>query len=176
MTDFKPTICIDWRPITGWPYEVSDHGAVRRSQNRRLLRPSPDKNGYPCVTLCAMPKIQTFKVHVLVCCTFNGPPPEGADQVRHLDGCPTNNSPGNLCWGTAAENAEDRERHGRQGQGETSARAKFTQAEVDNLRRDHAAALVGRQRVPRGWCQNAAAHYGVSPITISCIVGGRGYV
>lgn len=164
-----------WLPIAGWPYEVSDRGNVRRSQKKRLLRPAPDKNGYPCVKLCAMPKIQTFKVHVLICWTFHGPPPKGTDQVRHLDGCPTNNTPDNLCWGTAAENASDRMLHGRDARGERSVRAKFTQAEVDRLRADHAQALRGRQRVPRGWRQNAAARYGVSPITISCIVGGRGY-
>ena len=173
----------EWRPLAGWPYEVSDQGGIRRSvqggspiaKAGRPLRPTTDKDGYLCVTLCDKPRMQTFKVHTLICCTFNGPPPEGMDQVRHLDGTTDNNTPGNLCWGTALSNANDRLRHGTDARGEKSARAKFTQTEVDRLRADHAQALVGRQRVPKGWCQDAATRYGVSTITISCIVQGRGY-
>jgi hypothetical protein len=173
----------DWRPITGWPYEVSDRGGVRRSiqggspiaEAGRALKPHPDKDGYPCVTLCDMPRMQTFKVHTLVCCTFNGPPPEGTDQVRHLDGTKDNNTPSNLCWGTTLQNAADRLLHGRDSRGEKSGKAKFSQAEVDRLRADHAQAQRGRQRVPRGWMQDAAAVHGVSVNTIATICSGRGY-
>ncbi len=34
-------------------------------------------------------------------------------QIRHLDGNKMNNSYLNLAWGTAKDNADDRERHGR---------------------------------------------------------------
>lgn len=48
----------------------------------------------------------------LVCEAFRGPPPPAA-VVRHLNGRPDDDRPGNLRWGTAAENAADRVRHGR---------------------------------------------------------------
>jgi hypothetical protein len=136
----------------------------------RPLKPCADKDGYLCVTLCDMPRMQTFKVHTLVCCAFTGPPPVGMDQVRHLNGQPGDNSTGNLCWGTALQNAADRKRHGRQSHGETSARAKFTQAQVDALRADHKRASLGRQRVRRGWREKAAATHGVSINTISAVL------
>lgn len=180
--DIALAIIMDWRQIVGWPYEVSDHGAVRRSvrggspiaKAGRLLRPNHDRDGYPYVTLCDKPRTQTFKIHTLVCRAFKGPPPEGTDQVRHLDGCVTNNTTGNLCWGTALSNAADRKRHGTHGRGERSGKAKFTQAEVDVIRANHKAS-IGHKRVRRGWIKATAMQHGVSPITISCIVGGRGY-
>jgi hypothetical protein len=180
---FKKTLCLNWRPIVGWPYEVSDQGDVRRSvqggspiaKAGRPLKPHADKDGYLCVTLCDMPRMQTFKVHTLVCCAFTGPPPEGMDQVRHLNGQPSDNSADNLCWGTALQNAADREVHGRHGHGENSARAVFTQAQVDALRADHKRASLGRQRVRRGWREEVAAAHGVSVHAIATICAGRGY-
>lgn len=38
-------------------------------------------------------------------------------EVRHLDGDKRNTAPSNLVWGTARENAADRERHGRTARG-----------------------------------------------------------
>jgi len=43
---------------------------------------------------------------------FIGPYPPG-QETRHLDGDPLNNSVGNLCYGTRAENMQDRVRHKR---------------------------------------------------------------
>lgn len=51
-------------------------------------------------------------VHRLVLETFVGPMPQGL-QVRHLDGDPKNNHLVNLAYGSAKENAADRDRHGR---------------------------------------------------------------
>ena len=116
-----------------------------------------------------------MKVHVLVCTAFNGSSSDPEMQVRHLDGMPTNNRPSNLRWGTALENAADRELHGRQMRGERSARALLSQAQVNQLRLDYAQAQAGRRRVPRGWIARAAAALSVSPFTVSCICGGRGY-
>jgi hypothetical protein len=172
-----------WCAVDGWPYEVSSHGRVRRSvaggspiaKVGRLLRPASDKDGYACVTLCDKPRMQTFKVHSLVCAAFHGPAPPDTDQVRHLDGTTDNNVPSNLRWGTALDNAKDRKRHGTHGSGERSARAKLTQAQADGLRLAYGTAIAGRQRAPRGWRHRIAALYGVSPETISCIVQGRGY-
>ena len=170
----------DWRPVVGWPYEVSDHGRVRRIGKARTMFPKPDQDGYPRATLCDMPRLQTFKVHTLVCCAFHGPPPEGMDQVRHLDGTKDNNTPGNLCWGTALDNAADRLLHGKDARGEKSGKAVFSQAEVDRLRADYAQMLAariasGRQRVPRGWLAAEALRLNVKYDTLASILQGNGY-
>lgn len=177
-----------WLDIDGWPYAVSNLGAVRRTRAGgspvakvgRLLRPSIDRDGYGHVTLCDKPRTQTFKVHRLVCTAFNGPCPPEFDQVRHIDGNPANNQPENLRWGTALRNAGDRDRHGRTAKGETSGLSFLTQRQVDDLRSAYAEELesrreAGMQRVRRGWIVQMAERLGVSSITVSCIVGGRGY-
>lgn len=46
----------------------------------------------------------TYKVHQLVCRTFNGPPPFPEAVVMHIDEDFQNNRPGNLLWGTQKEN------------------------------------------------------------------------
>lgn len=179
----------EWRAIDGYEglYEVSSLGRVRsldrvvlckRTPGLRrgiVLKPIPDKDGYPRARLCRDGGIADFKVHQLVCRAFNGPPPRPGMEVRHDDGDPSNNRPGNLFWGTALENAADRKRHGTDARGEKSVRAKVTQAQADEIRAAHAAAQAGRRRVPRGWLPEMAVLYGVSPVTISCICQGRGY-
>jgi len=46
-------------------------------------------------------------VHRLVAVTFIGPAPFAGAMVLHHDDIPTNNKPGNLYWGTHAENVAD---------------------------------------------------------------------
>lgn len=97
-------------------YEVSSLGRVRsvpRIVHRQDGKPLPvkarvlktwtDSKGYVISTI----KGPQRKVHRLVCEAFHGPPPPGKDQVRHLDGDPSNNHPANLRWGTAKENYSD---------------------------------------------------------------------
>lgn len=55
---------------------------------------------------------KTVPVHRLVILAWVGEPLPG-QECRHLDGNPLNNQLGNLAWGTRAENAADREAHGR---------------------------------------------------------------
>lgn len=119
----------EWRPVPGYEnrYEVSDQGRVRSLgltvnarggatafRRGKVLAQAEKSNGYRQVTLVAADKTRkSWMVHQLVCWTFEGPPPFPTAQVRHRDGTRANNTKRNLCWGTAAENAADRERHGR---------------------------------------------------------------
>lgn len=169
-----------WRPIRDYPYEVSSFGRVRRTKPDdntwmgRLLKPNHYPDGYVYVILCREGITRTFKVHRLVCEAFHGPAPFPNAQVRHLDGNVTNNVPRNVIWGTARENARDRDKHGTTKKGETSARSVFTQEEVDEIRCRYAAAQEGRQRVPRGFRQQLAKEYNVSINTLGCVLR-RGY-
>lgn len=55
--------------------------------------------------------IVSFTVHRLICSAFHGPCPKNM-MSRYLDGNKTNNSPDNLCWGTAQDNSDDKWLHG----------------------------------------------------------------
>jgi hypothetical protein len=77
--------------------------------------------------------------HVLVCELAHGPNPQVPDgprmQVRHyVCGRPICVNPKHLCWGTAAEDAEDRARHGTALFGERTPSAKLTEQEVRLIR------------------------------------------
>lgn len=104
-----------WRAIPSHPkYEVSESGQVRRrcpgksTAVGRHLKPGSAR-GYFVIKLGR----KNVLVHRLVCEAFNGPPPPDKTIVRHLDGTRTNNHYQNLAWGTHAENAADRDAHGR---------------------------------------------------------------
>lgn len=182
-TDCKETQMTDaeqWKQVEGFPYEVSDAGHVRRTEGGsngtyvgRVLKGYIDKNGYTVVRLSRHGQVYDRKVHRLVCEAFHGP--SELPEVRHLDGDPGNNTPGNLSWGTTQQNADDRVAHGRQQQGEDSPRALLTNAQVREIREAYEAARKGRQRVPRGWREATASRYGLTVNGLSTIVSGRGY-
>lgn len=118
-----------WLPILGWAgyYSVSDLGRVR-SEDRvivtsdsrtwplrgRLLRPTPDSQGYLVVFLSRANQSTRLAVHRLVLVTFDGPPPGGGYMACHGNGDKLDNRRNNLRWGTAADNAQDMVRHGTQ--------------------------------------------------------------
>lgn len=125
-----------WRVVPGFPdYHVSDRGQVRlqRGGAVRMLRRSTNQ-GYRTVALRAGDDHRSFKVHALVLSAFVGPRPEGA-VTRHLDGDRGNNVLANLRWGTHAENAADRRRHGTEAEGERNFGAKLTEGDVHEIRR-----------------------------------------
>src|SRR5437899_1058735 len=75
------------------------------------LKPIRDVR-YSYVNLCIEGKRAKIGVHALVLLTFRGPRFAG-QQTRHLNGKNFDNRLRNLKWGTAKQNADDRERHGR---------------------------------------------------------------
>ena len=106
-----------WLPIPGFTgYEVSDEGQVRSYRKNpagRLMRPAKNiRNHYRYAMLQSdSGKPTAVHVHRLVLLAFVGPKPDGL-QTRHLDGDTENNRLDNLVYGTVAENAADRVRHG----------------------------------------------------------------
>lgn len=141
------TLPEEWRPIEGWPYEVSDLGRVRRATNAyrrgyvmmpagRVLRPMSTRHGYLFVNLFNDRHIKkTFLVHRIVCAAFHGAPPTTLHEVAHWDGDRTNNYAGNLRWATSAENSADLIRHGHSTRGSRQKTAKLTEDQVLEIRR-----------------------------------------
>jgi len=105
-------------------YEVTKDGRVFsvghnwRGYGRREMAQQPDDHGYPSVRLTVSGKRTRLAAHRLVAATYLPPRPSAAHEVRHLNGIKTDNRAANLTWGTRAENAADREAHGRTSRGE----------------------------------------------------------
>ncbi len=112
--------------IPGVPgYRVTFCGRVysvdtnwRRLGIREMCK-SPDSNGYPSVRLVVNGQRKRFRVHCLVASVFLPQRPSLLHEIRHLDGNKDNSNATNLAWGTNADNAADREVHGRTSKGST---------------------------------------------------------
>ena len=120
----------EWRPVKGYEgrYEVSNTGRVRNPRlHNRLLKPYRQTSGHLYVVLGR--KGPHGFLHRLVYEAFVGQGPAG-NVVRHLDGNPAHNTPGNLAVGTQRDNAHDTYRYG----GKMGA-GKFTAEQVYEIRR-----------------------------------------
>ncbi len=174
-----------WRPIEGWPYEVSSLGNIRRlaigpgTHVGRVLHPAAGANGYLRVTLSdkghyTRPKSRkprNFHVHTLVCAAFHGPRPPGC-HARHLDGDRQHNTAANLAWGTARENAADKRGHGTMLIGDRHPRTKVSEEA-------YRAILKAWDDHPRGYGRTGefieivVAEYGVSKGFVEDAIYGR---
>ena len=102
-----------WKDIDKYPnYQVSTIGRVKRKKGvdsrgymwqERILKLTPDRNGYLGVFLSEGGTEKRFQVHRLVATAFI-PNPRNVNIVNHLDCNPQNNDVANLEWCTLAEN------------------------------------------------------------------------
>lgn len=130
--------------IPGFPhYEVDVNGTVWSTRNwrgygRREITPVETNGGYLKVRLSTEGDGRVNRaVHRIVAETFLGPRPGGA-QIRHLNGDKKDNRAENLAWGTALENAGDREMHGNAPIGIRNPHSKLTDEDVSRIRSLHA--------------------------------------
>lgn len=102
-----------WTPVIGFEgwYSVSDLGRVRRDKKGRstyvgkILKASPDKDGYLFLGLRANGRDATVWIATIVAAAFLGPRPEGKE-VNHKDTDKKNNRAINLEYLTHKENME----------------------------------------------------------------------
>ena len=66
-------------------------------------------------------------------------------QCRHLNGNKGDNRLGNLCWGTAKENSDDKRKHGTLAMGQRTRVAKINEADVSEVLRLAKSGLSGIQ-------------------------------
>ena len=158
-----------------WPlaeYYVTDAGRVVsvKWNKVRILQPRYRAGSeYQLVNLSADGEVSTHYVHHLVLEAFHGTKPTREWQTRHLDGNPHNNNLSNLAYGTAADNAADRVRHGTQLQGEEVPSAKLTRRKVQWVRELHAASKAGNSNINLS-INDLAEIFGVSRTAISCVI------
>lgn len=107
-----------------------DSVMIRHHHGRILKQVIASHSGpYPVVCLAngggPAGKNRNSYVHAIVLNAFVGPCPDGME-CRHLDGDKTNNNLTNLKWGTPAENANDRDLHGKTAKGWRIAASKIS--------------------------------------------------
>lgn len=131
----------EWAVIPSQPkYSVSSNGLVRFDAKETIRMPQLSTAGYAYITFASSPtgKPVFWPVHKLVMEAFGGPRPEGA-QVCHADGNRLNNRLSNLRYGTAKDNAADRDWHGMTCRGVRNGNAKIKDQEaIDAIRRRYA--------------------------------------
>jgi hypothetical protein len=126
-----------------------------------ILQPVPrNRYGHMKVSLARPGVRKSASLGRLVALAFLGPPPTG-QQVRHGPGGAADNRLVNLCYGTPAENAQDKERDGTVSRGEKQGAAKLTREDVQEIRRRCA---IGEPR------RAVALAFGVSVPNIARIV------
>lgn len=93
-----------WVKIKGFEnYEVNQVGCVRNTIGNKVLKPTLNTWGYPCVTLCFGGKRKNIPVHRLVAEAFI-PNTANLPEINHLDEDKTNNFVQNLEWTTKKGN------------------------------------------------------------------------
>lgn len=175
----------EWRPIKGYEgfYEVSSHGRVRSldrvvdrcnwcPQNRqgKILKGTENRDGYIKVRLYKNSTGKVFSVHRLVAQAFL-PNLKKLSTINHQDGNKQNNRVDNLEWASYKENNNHAIRTGlkKTKTGAQSQRAKLTQTQVNEIRKEY---------VPRKRGKNTctlAKKYGVSQKTIWNIIHNKTY-
>jgi len=152
-----------WLPVPDFEdcYEISDLGRVRNSKTLRVLKPETSA-GYARVTPCRDGVKGRITLHLAVLTAFVGPRPPGCEG-RHMDGDTTNNTLGNLAWGTPVENAADKKRHGTQRYGTQWSRAVLDETKVAKIIELEGAATL----------QEIAGEIGCGVTTVHHVMTGR---
>ncbi len=143
------TVSERWKPIPGYVglYSVSNLGRVRSHDREcgarngglairkgRVLVACVKDGRYHAVTLTKPGAREQIAIHSLVLRAFRGPQPLDKPHTRHRDGNKANNRLTNVCYGTAQDNADDRQKHGTVLRGEANANAKLNAQKVRYIR------------------------------------------
>lgn len=110
-------------------------------------------------------KSRPIGVHQLVADAFIGPVPEN-QEVRHLNGIPSDYRYENLAYGTKQDNANDRVQHGGYKQGASHINAKLNQGQVESVR---------KKRASGSKVKDLAKEFAVSTSTIELVLYGKSY-
>lgn len=163
-----------------WPFDeyyVTSFGRVfstKWNKVRELRATSKTQGNYLMVNLCVDGNPHPAYVHHIVVEAFYNIKPTRDWQTRHLDGNSHNNMLDNLAFGTAADNARDRMRHGTTTRGERSGTAKLTDRKVGWIRDLWAATNAGNSNI-NFTLGNLAEMFDVSRTTVSNIVNNKNW-
>lgn len=128
-------------PIDGFPgYYVSSDGIVFSTQDWRgkrfrELTQYPNTYGYMRVRLTNESVRVSKFVHKLVADAYLTKKPSDDYQICHINGNKNDNRAVNLRWGTAKDNAKDREDHGKTARGIRNGFSKLTENDVAEIKK-----------------------------------------
>jgi hypothetical protein len=151
-------------------YEVTRDGRVLSTESNwrgygpRELKQEPNGHGYARVRLTVDGKRTSRLVHALVAAAFLPVRPSPERQIRHINGDRMDPRAENLAWGTAKDNAADREAHGTTARGERNGFSKLTGVSVAQI----------RSLAERGLSQREiAARVGISQRAVGNVLRGE---
>lgn len=160
-------------------YEVSEFGDVRHIEAARTrskgyrLRGSIDADGYLRYNLrdadgknCYVP------AHRLVAEAFLGPAPSDRHEVAHNTGSRVASHFKHLRWALPVENHADKQEHGTALKGSLNGRAKITEADVLDIRREYREIKLSRRTRGMGELDEK---YGLNRGTLINIAMGRSW-
>lgn len=153
----------EWRPVPGWPYEVSTEGRIRHAVSRRVRNVKPGRYGRRHLILSKPGSKARFGVHRLVLAAFVGSCPDGMEAC-HENGDAGDNRLSNLRWDTHAANMKDAERHGTMVRED---QRKLTLEQAAEVRERYVPYVVTKAML--------AEEFGVSPRLIEAILLERTY-
>lgn len=150
-----------WKPVDGWPYEVSNHGDVRNKQGR-VLRPASNGIGYLRLCLRDNGRAKTLYVHRLVCQAFLGSPQCGLE-VDHINHDRSDNRVSNLRWLPVRENRQRKHsNYSELCRIKAAERRRFSEEKIRQIRTSYSG--------KRGQIIGLANAHGVSPRLIRFII------
>ena len=163
-----------WRIAPGFStYEVSESGDLRRMSTGTRLRGHINSDGYPEYTLKDdSGRKRHVSAHRLVAMAFLEPPSDPKLEVAHCDGSRMNAHRHNLRWASRKSNSDDRVRHGTDMRGANNPKAKITEQDVREIRRDYRE--IKRPGSGRS-VSELDAKYGLHRSTIIRIAKGRSW-
>lgn len=174
------TTLMEWRPCPGFAqYEISESGDLRRLNSSQTRKAGWRHRGYinsDGYLEYALRDESGRKVHALahrlVAEAFIGPAPSSSHEVAHKNGSRVEHHYRNLRWAERVENHADLQVHGTATKGERNGRAKVTDADVIDIRREYLAikASAGKRSV-----RELDDRYGLSRTTLLRIAKGQAW-
>lgn len=159
---------MEWQPIDGDGYEVSQCGIIRRADGL-VLKQWKNDQGYMLVRLNNPRRVE--RVHRLVAAAFL-PNPGNKPFVNHVDNCRSNNNASNLEWCTQWENLNHAAKQGRMQRdywtGRRSPNAKITDSQAAQIRAYYEAGGISWEALARD--------FNISKRSVGRIVNGETYV